>query len=513
MSNANDNPWLEYFLTPSEKDHFAGWKEVLRDRSVINPMMEPVFDFFSRLVPDNVAPNVLTLSGAFAIIQAWYFCFLFFDSDPTLVCAVSAASILVFWLAGGIDGKHAARTMNDTSFGALFKYVSDLISSVFLVIVLCELLSSEKNLVDQWYCVQTAQLVLLLKHYSAFMREAGLRFIWIGPGEMVAWVIGVLVISGFLGLGWLKALYSYTWGVCCNHLVDTMNLDPQGYFATMAPARATYISVFVLALCRIASSVSYKRHTWTRNSLLLILGLRALNFITRIVISAVGKTTERDVIFDGLFMAMTTSDLIVSKMANRELHSYVVVMASMVVLPHLQFLIICFVVFYWITVFGDLMHHLNIPLLQVCRNVYCDGIYDLCHVGHKNLFRRALKHGNRLLVGVVGDADANAYKRPPIMTAAERESEVANCKCVTKVIPNAPCFGMTMEFIQQHRIHVVAFGQEYLDRFPNPDDDPYYKVPRKLGIATPMPRTNDISTSDLIKRIQDRGKDDKKSPT
>merc|ERR1740117_2665488 len=152
-------------------------------------------------------------------------------------------------------------------------------------------------------------------------------------------------------------------------------------------------------------------------------------------------------------------------------------------------------------------------MLQVCRNVYCDGIYDLCHVGHKNLFQKALKLGNRLFVGVVGDVDANNYKRPPVMTAKEREDEVGACKCVTKVIQNAPCFGLTEEFILKHRIHVVAFGMEYAERFPDPADDPYYRVPRQMGIAVPMPRHEGLSTSALIKRIQTREADSKKSPT
>jgi len=155
------------------------------------------------------------------------------------------------------------------------------------------------------------------------------------------------------------------------------------------------------------------------------------------------------------------------------------------------------------------------PLFSVCRNVYCDGIYDLCHIGHKNHFGRAAKLGNRLLVGVIGDDDANSYKRPPVMTAAEREAEVAGCKGVTKVIPNAPCFGLTEEFLQKHRIHIVAYGQEYKDRFPNPEDDPYYGVPRKLGMGRPLPRTNCLSTTDLIRRIQlsDENAAAKKSPT
>jgi len=173
--------------------------------------------------------------------------------------------------------------------------------------------------------------------------------------------------------------------------------------------------------------------------------------------------------------------------------------------------VIALLIFYYISVFGDLMNHLNLPLLQKCTNVYCDGVYDLCHVGHKNLFRKALSYGNRLIVGVVGDKDAKEYKRPPVMTAAEREAEVGSCKCVTKVVPNSPCFGLTKEFIEKHKIHKVAFGQEYVDRYPDPADDPYYKVPRQMGIGIPLPRTPGLSTSDLIKRIQDRGTDERKA--
>ena len=138
------------------------------------------------------------------------------------------------------------------------------------------------------------------------------------------------------------------------------------------------------------------------------------------------------------------------------------------------------------------------------KNVYCDGIFDMCHVGHQNLFRNASKLGTHVFVGVVGDKDANNYKRPPIMTAAEREAQVLGCKHVDKVITNALCFGMTEEFLKEHNIHVCAVGQEYFDRFPDPEDDPYYKIPRKMGIAVPMPRFDGLSTSDLIQRVKDR---------
>jgi glycerol-3-phosphate cytidylyltransferase-like family protein len=113
----------------------------------------------------------------------------------------------------------------------------------------------------------------------------------------------------------------------------------------------------------------------------------------------------------------------------------------------------------------------------------------------------------------MSDEDCSKYKRPPIMTHEERCAEVQACKAVTKVIPNAPCFGLTKEFLDEHNIHVVAMGEEYLEKYPNPDDDPYYGVARKLGIAVAVPRTNTLSTTDLIQRIRDADNLDKKSPT
>lgn len=217
------------------------------------------------------------------------------------------------------------------------------------------------------------------------------------------------------------------------------------------------------------------------------------------------------VISDGFFMSILISDVMLAKFAGREIHVLVVLMSSASLLSHTVIFSLCLV--YYIAVFGDLCHHMNLPLLSVCRNVYCDGVYDLCHIGHKNLFKRALTNGNRLFVGVCNDEDCSGYKRPPIMNHAERCAEVEACKAVTKVIPNAPCFGITQEFLDKHQIHVVACGQEYFDKYPNTDDDPYYGYVRKIGIAKPMQRTAGMSTSDLIRRIQSAAPADERNDT
>jgi glycerol-3-phosphate cytidylyltransferase-like family protein len=112
---------------------------------------------------------------------------------------------------------------------------------------------------------------------------------------------------------------------------------------------------------------------------------------------------------------------------------------------------------------------------------------------------RAAQHGTTLIAGVLNDEDTSKYKRAPIMTHQERCNEVLGCKFVDEIIPNAPAFGLTKEFIKEHDIHIVCYGEEY-----DKPDDLYYKAARDLGIAQTLPRTGGISTSDLIKRIRSR---------
>ena len=73
---------------------------------------------------------------------------------------------------------------------------------------------------------------------------------------------------------------------------------------------------------------------------------------------------------------------------------------------------------------------------------------------------------------------------------------MAACKYVHRVIPNAPCNGITEEFISKHSIHVVAYGEEY--DYP---EDKYYKLARDMKIGRVLPRTKGMSTSELIRRI------------
>ena len=542
--------WLELFLTTPEKYKFSQWTEHRKNSSISYKITRTTFDYISKhYIPDTVAPNLVALVGLLSLAQGWYLTNLYGILYPTSCTWLAVVCIVFFFITTNLHESHATRTRQRTALGDLFKYSCDAAAVIFLSVlttycVLTDTVSEKHGLSPnggsgsggneddtgtsivqsstsieiQWYCVQISQLVLYLKHLSAFHRHAGLRYYaLLGPGEVLLTCIWLLVIRATVGLDWLLQIYD----TIIHHLPSKVLFTATAAAATRDATasidakdavRYTYYTIYLLSVIR---TLNLKQpHGWSRFGLSLSLLMRIIPafffvFVAQPFTQVISVT---DVICDGLFMAVLTSDVMLSKMAGREVHPWVVTMSLAAGLSHSTILTLCLV--YYIAVFADLCSYMNMPLLTTCRNVYCDGVYDLCHIGHKRLFQNALQYGNRLFVGVVGDEDAQNYKRPPIMSHKERCDEVMACKAVTKVIPNSPCFGLTKEFLDNHQIHVVAYGEEYLERYPNPKDDPYYRVPREMGIARPLPRTQGLSTSDLIRRIQAAAPaDKKKSPT
>jgi len=512
--------WLELFLTPFEKLTFSQWKEETKDKSLTRQLTSPIFEFLAyKYIPDTVAPNVITLAGFLILGHAWYLTNLYGDYYPTSCTWFAVISILLFWAATSMEGFHTDRIRQRTALGELFKYSCDSGATVFLVLLTTYCLGGT-SVETQWNAVQASQLVLFYKHLSAFHRNAGLRYnVFTGPGDVIMVCVWILSIRGTFGLEWILTIYERTIRGVIQYIINAeyINHKPERmdkYYdnpkqVASEIVKAVYYAMYVLAVTK--TLLLKKPRGWSRFGLSASLLMRIVPAIL-IHFGVASEIKTVDVVCDGFFMAVLTSDVTLAKMAGREIHPWVVLMSLAAVLSHTTILALVFV--YYIAVFADLGFYMNMPLFSTCRNVYCDGIYDLCHVGHKVLFQNALSFGNRLYVGVVGDHDAQNYKRPPIMTHAERCAEVQGCKAVTKVIANAPCFGITEEFLLKHQIHVVAFGEEYLERFPDPKDDPYYRVPRQMGIARPLPRTKGLSTSDLIRRIQNsQPSDEKKSPT
>ena len=55
--------WLELFLNAAEKRNFSRWTENINDKSITHRATKNTFDRIASLLPDTVAPNVITAAG------------------------------------------------------------------------------------------------------------------------------------------------------------------------------------------------------------------------------------------------------------------------------------------------------------------------------------------------------------------------------------------------------------------------------------------------------------------
>ena len=67
---------------------------------------------------------------------------------------------------------------------------------------------------------------------------------------------------------------------------------------------------------------------------------------------------------------------------------------------------------------------------------YTTGVFDMFHIGHLNILKKAKEHCDYLIVGVSTDELVMEYKNKcPIIPYEERKMIVESIKCVDKVIP------------------------------------------------------------------------------
>jgi choline-phosphate cytidylyltransferase len=138
--------------------------------------------------------------------------------------------------------------------------------------------------------------------------------------------------------------------------------------------------------------------------------------------------------------------------------------------------------------------------------VYCDGIFDLFHVGHMLMLKQAkLMLGppekTYLLVGVCSDELTHKYKGSTVMNHKIRCESAANCKWVDEVIPDAP-WVVGNEFLETHRIDFVAHDAiPYTNTSTEGDAEDCYALIKRKGMFMETQRTEGISTSDIILQL------------
>ena len=140
------------------------------------------------------------------------------------------------------------------------------------------------------------------------------------------------------------------------------------------------------------------------------------------------------------------------------------------------------------------------------KRVYIDGIFDLFHRGHlesfyktKNIYGEENKEGVDVIVGIISDADAQDYKRLPIIKEEDRIKIIEGIKCVNEVIFPAPLI-IDNKFIEDNKLDMIVHGFANKDDFEKQKD--FFKIPLELNKFKTIEYYSKISTSDIINNIK-----------
>lgn len=98
---------------------------------------------------------------------------------------------------------------------------------------------------------------------------------------------------------------------------------------------------------------------------------------------------------------------------------------------------------------------------------YIAGVFDLFHVGHLNMFRRAKEQCEYLIVGVVSDEGVRRYKHKDVFVPfSERIELIRSCRYVDEAVEIPLNFGGTQDAWRLHHFDCQFSGSDYAD---NPD--------------------------------------------
>lgn len=132
--------------------------------------------------------------------------------------------------------------------------------------------------------------------------------------------------------------------------------------------------------------------------------------------------------------------------------------------------------------------------------IFMDGAFDMMHYGHMNAFRLGRSLGTELIVGVNSDETITQCKGAPLMKDAERLMMVRGCKFVDKVVEGCP-YVMNEEYLN----HVISkYNIDYVIHGDDPcivDGKDVYETAKKAGKYQSIPRTEGVSTTDIVGRI------------
>jgi glycerol-3-phosphate cytidylyltransferase len=128
------------------------------------------------------------------------------------------------------------------------------------------------------------------------------------------------------------------------------------------------------------------------------------------------------------------------------------------------------------------------------KKVLTYGTYDLLHIGHINLLKRAKALGDYLIVGLSTDKFNEIKKKDSFLSYNQRKGVLEAIKYVDEIIPEDNWEQKVID-IKKHNVDIFVMGSDWIGKFDNL---------RRYCEVIYLERTPNISTTSLKKSINNK---------
>lgn len=134
---------------------------------------------------------------------------------------------------------------------------------------------------------------------------------------------------------------------------------------------------------------------------------------------------------------------------------------------------------------------------------YIAGVFDLYHLGHLNMFKRAKEQCEYLIVGVVTDEGVRTFKqKEPFIPFDERVEMVRSCRYVDEVVEIPYIYRTTKDAFEKYHFDVQFSGSDYQN---NPEWLETKKYLEEHGAAMVFFPYTEQTSSTKIKELIEKG--------
>ncbi len=130
------------------------------------------------------------------------------------------------------------------------------------------------------------------------------------------------------------------------------------------------------------------------------------------------------------------------------------------------------------------------------RTIITYGTFDILHIGHINLLRRARELGDRLIVGLSTDEFNSRKHKTALLDYDNRRVVLEAIRHVDLVIPEQSWEQKTAD-VRKHSVDIFVIGDDWEGEFD---------FLRELCEVRYLPRTQDVSSTSIKQTLLSTGR-------